>query len=969
MTMTLTSLLVALVLLSIFRRHVSLLHAPQRAAVTVRVLSIAALLALPLLAPAATRAQDQVDAGAQIAVENTDGVPFNDRLIFSRIQNATSVDRSGNPYTFGVHDTVTLRVRNTGTSELVLNSLTLSSTSDWQIVSAGDSRIPAGGSTSVVVQFVTQRNTAIGCATKCVRIGTLTIASNDATRPSLQVQLAGFWQDVSEGGDNVEPTLQEVMQVFGYTTTITGAGQQLFNKGQVTTVGEEVLAPYWQRANSSQPVRVRQLAAFHGNDNYQTEELLWHEQDSRTNTSVLVHAGRYGQTLLPPIVGSTTAPAEGTFSPAGRFGFVVKNEYSDPTRNNQANDRAKGCPARLLCGHHLRFWPARDRAGQIMPNTYILAQDYINTNSLESINYDFQDNIYLITNIQPGGTTGTPETRQALYRIDVAGMPYTDTNGRVWQSDRNLFTPTDLENEVPDGSGIANTADDLLYRSYRGKTGTNPTSFVLPTRGLTQMDLRLHFAERFHSASGRRIFDVNAEGATILNDFDIFADAGARNRAVVKEFSNIAVTDGTLNLDFIASVDNASIAAIEVLCPGDCPTGSDTTPPAAPTGLIATATATGVNLDWNDNGEADLKGYNVYRSINGAAATKINPALITKPTSQFTDSSAPENVPLSYFVRAVDNSNNESAASNTATATRTPPPNLPPAAPANLTATASASGIALDWNGNSEADLAGYNVYRSLTGAAGSFAKIATVNKPTSSYNDTLTDETVTYHYYVTAVDTANQESAPSATRSATRPNTTPPAMPLELSALARNDGILLDWTDNTESDLVSYEVYRGTSATGSFTRIATVNKPTSQYLDTAAPRAQVSYYQVRAVDTAGNKSQPATASAMRPSMNAPAPPVTSGRLIRLQGGSVVLEWADSPEGDLKGYNVYRSTSASGPFQKLNPTPLTTSTFTDSALPASPTLFYRIMAVDTTDLESAPLLATLERGWAAIIIR
>ena len=40
----------------------------------------------------------------------------------------------------------------------------------------------------------------------------------------------------------------------------------------------------------------------------------------------------------------------------------------------------------------------------------------------------------------------------------------------------------------------------------------------------------------------------------------------------------------------------------------------DTTPPAAPTGLIATAGDATVGLDWNNNGEPDLAGYRVYRS-------------------------------------------------------------------------------------------------------------------------------------------------------------------------------------------------------------------------------------------------------------------------------------------------------------------------------------------------------------------
>src|SRR5207249_569486 len=46
-------------------------------------------------------------------------------------------------------------------------------------------------------------------------------------------------------------------------------------------------------------------------------------------------------------------------------------------------------------------------------------------------------------------------------------------------------------------------------------------------------------------------------------------------------------------------------------------------PPAAPTGVVGTATASGNSLDWADNTETDLAGYNVYRATaSGGTYTK-----------------------------------------------------------------------------------------------------------------------------------------------------------------------------------------------------------------------------------------------------------------------------------------------------------------------------------------------------------
>src|SRR5262249_50583970 len=53
-------------------------------------------------------------------------------------------------------------------------------------------------------------------------------------------------------------------------------------------------------------------------------------------------------------------------------------------------------------GHHVRFWVARDAAGNIIPNAYFMAMDY------SGINYDYQDNVYLITNIKPFAGPSVP---------------------------------------------------------------------------------------------------------------------------------------------------------------------------------------------------------------------------------------------------------------------------------------------------------------------------------------------------------------------------------------------------------------------------------------------------------------------------------------------------------------------------------------------------------------------------------
>ena len=43
-------------------------------------------------------------------------------------------------------------------------------------------------------------------------------------------------------------------------------------------------------------------------------------------------------------------------------------------------------------------WPAKDRAGGVIPGAYLMTMDY---GSSETVNYDFQDNVYLLENVEP----------------------------------------------------------------------------------------------------------------------------------------------------------------------------------------------------------------------------------------------------------------------------------------------------------------------------------------------------------------------------------------------------------------------------------------------------------------------------------------------------------------------------------------------------------------------------------------
>jgi fibronectin type 3 domain-containing protein len=86
----------------------------------------------------------------------------------------------------------------------------------------------------------------------------------------------------------------------------------------------------------------------------------------------------------------------------------------------------------------------------------------------------------------------------------------------------------------------------------------------------------------------------------------------------------------------------------------------------------------------------------------------------------------------------------------------TPVDTFPPAVPANLRAAAAPASIELAWDRDTEADLAGYRVYRAE--GSGEFARVAEVSQiPT--YSDSSIEHGKTYRYAVSAVDQAGNES------------------------------------------------------------------------------------------------------------------------------------------------------------------------------------------------------------------
>ena len=177
-------------------------------------------------------------------------------------------------------------------------------------------------------------------------------------------------------------------------------------------------------------------------------------------------------------------------------------------------------------------------------------------------------------------------------RINSGSSNAIDSSGTAWLEDQEYGYGEpwghqgDPDKMVAVGMrmGIGGTLDDGLYAS--GLWGMDSYNIELPNGSY---DVRFLFSETTSTVSGpgEHIFDVSVEGVLILDDLDIAAEVGLRY-ALDKIVQDVEVTDGRLDIDFVASVERTMVKAIEILPAGGIPEPTATADPAA----TATPTAT-----------------------------------------------------------------------------------------------------------------------------------------------------------------------------------------------------------------------------------------------------------------------------------------------------------------------------------------------------------------------------------------
>jgi len=192
--------------------------------------------------------------------------------------------------------------------------------------------------------------------------------------------------------------------------------------------------------------------------------------------------------------------------------------------------------------------------------------------------------------------------------------------------------------------------------------------------------------------------------------------------------------------------------------------GAPMVPADSPSGLKAELSRNKITLEWlapeknmDQSDPANVTGYSVYRSVDGAPPQKLNAALARE--TSYEDKTIEFGKRYTYFVRAASGESEPYTESlDSESVDISARDTFPPAAPKGLIAISGESSISLTWEVNRERDVALHKIWRRIRGTA-AFELLTEDGVEGNSFTDTGVQKGVRYEYAVTAVDREGNES------------------------------------------------------------------------------------------------------------------------------------------------------------------------------------------------------------------
>jgi hypothetical protein len=164
---------------------------------------------------------------------------------------------------------------------------------------------------------------------------------------------------------------------------------------------------------------------------------------------------------------------------------------------------------------------------------------------------------------------------------------------------------------------------------------------------------------------------------------------------------------------------------------------------------------------------------------------------------------------------------------------------------------------------------------------------------------------------------------------------------PSSVGAVANSsNGITVSWI--SVSGATSYRLYRSTSSSGTYSYLTSTSS--TSYTDTGLPTNATYYYKVSAYNSSyGETSMSSVYGYATTSASSLSPP-SSVSAVANSSSRITVSW--SSVSGATSYYLYRSTSYSGTYSYLTST--SSTSYTDTGLPANATYYYKVSAYNSS---------------------
>ncbi len=371
----------------------------------------------------------------------------------------------------------------------------------------------------------------------------------------------------------------------------------------------------------------------------------------------------------------------------------------------------------------------------------------------------------------------------------------------------------------------------------------------------------------------------------------------------------------------------------------------DITPPPAPDKVITQVTGRNIRLYWENENVSDLAGYNVYRSENtDTTFRQLNKQIINSGFQTFTDSIIYTGI-YNYKVSAVDKSGNESYSQVYSAEVNDI---FPPATPIMLTAVPDSGKVKLNWHPNTEPDLKGYLIYRTIDSDKKSYILLNAEPISINHFTDHLPEVAKNkFLYRVVAIDSAYNRSGYSDFAITRMPDIVPPQKPVIQSVVRDDNNLVVSWIPVTDPDIAGYNVYRMEDDKNQLKLNINLISGINLFTDRSAASGVPYEYYIVAVDSAGNESirSDKYSAVLTEHLVLQLEFKNISLRYRKRGNQVQLKWEIRSNKSVKGFIVYRKSSEAENFKPLSGL-IPDNEFSDKAIESGGNYYYQIRAFD-----------------------